>query len=258
MREKDWDSELYLKFAKENNWQCIDLISHINLENPSKIIDIGCGPGNVTQLLAQRWPKSHITGIDNSQSMIERAKKDFPNLNWELVDAGKDEISGEFDIIFSRATIQWIPNHFELLIKLRSLLSDNGIIAIQLPLFFDMPVGKSIALISKSDRWSKFTKGVNELFTIHNYSEYHDLLSKLFSSFNIWESNYIYVLNSQYSILERIRTTGLKPYLDQLENDIDKNEFEETVLAEIKKEYPLQKNGKVLFPFKRLAFIAKK
>jgi len=258
MKKHDWNPELYLKFDKERIQPSIDLVSRIDFDNPKNIIDIGCGPGNSTQILSQRWPKSQITGVDNSLAMIEKAKLDFPSQEWKLLDAGKDELLGEFDIVFSNATIQWIPNHFELLKKFRHILSDNGIIAIQLPLFFDMPLGQSIAKISKEKRWSTVTDCVNDLFTIHNHSDYYDFLSELFNSVEIWESDYVHIMDSHYSILEMIRSTGLRPYLDRLESDTDKRDFEDKVLADIKKDYPIQNNGKVLFPFKRLFIIAKK
>jgi len=258
MRQKDWNPELYLKFDKERIQPSIDLVSRIDFDNPAKIIDIGCGPGNSTQILSQRWPECKITGIDNSLAMIAKAKLDFPDQKWELLDAGKDEILGKFDIVFSNATIQWIPNHFELLKKFKSILSDSGIIAIQLPLFFDMPLGQSIVRISKEKRWSAVTESANHLFTIHNHSEYYDFLSELFNSVEIWESDYIHIMDSHHSILEMIKSSGLRPYTDKLENDIDKRDFEEKVLTDIKKDYPIQKNDKILFPFKRLFFIAKK
>jgi len=258
MQKHDWNPALYLQFGKERIQPSIDLVSRIDFENPKNIIDIGCGPGNSTQILAQRWPKSKITGVDNSPAMIERAKLDFPNQDWKLLDAGKDEIIDTFDIIFSNAAIQWIPNHFELLNKMKHNLSDNGVIAVQIPLFFDMPLGQSIARISKNKRWSTLTDRVNDLFTIHHQSEYYDILSELFSFIEIWKSDYVHIMDSHDSVLEMVRSTGLKPYLERLESDTDKRDFENMVLTDIIKDYPMQKNGKVLFPFKRLFFIAKK
>jgi trans-aconitate 2-methyltransferase len=255
---KDWNPELYLKFDKERKQPSIDLVSRIEFDKPDRIIDIGCGPGNSTQILVTRWTDSYIVGVDNSPAMIEKAKKDYPRQDWRILDAGSEKIEGKYDIVFSNATIQWIPNHTDLLIRFHSILSEKGLIAIQVPLFWDMPLGKAIARIAADDRWASSTKGVTELFTIHNYSFYYDNLSELFKSIDIWESNYIHILDSQLSILEMIRSTGLKPYHDRLESDLDRNDFSELVLKEIKKDYPLQRNGNVLFPFKRLFFIAKK
>jgi trans-aconitate 2-methyltransferase len=258
MNNNDWNPDLYLKFDRERTQPSIDLVSRINFDKPLKIIDIGCGPGNSTQILAQKWPDSKITGIDNSPAMIEKAKKDYPNQDWQLLDAGNDEIEGNFDIVFSNATIQWIPDHSKLFREFYNILSDNGLLAIQIPLFWDMPLGKSIATIAGNSRWNSATKGVIELFTIQDSSSYYEILSERFYSIDIWETNYIHILDSQLSILEMIRSSGLRPFLERLENDIDKKDFEAMVLREIIKDYPLQKDGKVLFPFKRLFFTAKK
>jgi len=257
MSGKDWNPELYLKFNKERIQPSIDLVSRIDFDHPLNIIDIGCGPGNSTQILTQRWPESKVTGVDNSAAMIERAKLDFPDQEWKLLDAGKDEIKGKFDIVFSNAAIQWIPKHYELLAKFKSILSDQGVVAIQLPLFFDMPLGKSIARISKEKQWWSVMDGVDQLYTMHHYSEYYDFLSSLFNSVVIWETNYIHVMDSPDSILEMIRSTGLKPYIDRLDKDQDKLDFEKKVLTSIREDYPTQKNGKVLFPFKRMFLIAR-
>ncbi len=258
MNKKDWNPDLYLKFDKERIQPSIDLVSRIKIDNPGSIIDIGCGPGNSTQILYQKWPDSKIVGIDNSRTMIEKAKIDYPDQNWELLDAGKDDIPGTYDIVFSNSTIQWIPSHDELLKKFYRILNDGGLIAIQIPLFWDMPVGKSIKEISKEIRWNSTTKGITELFFMPNYSYYFEKLSQLYNSIVIWETNYMHIMDSYNSILEMIRSTGLRPYLDRLQTDKDQEDFEMQVLNEITKEYALQKNGKVIFPFKRLFFIAYK
>lgn len=258
MSKKDWNPDLYLKFNKERTQPSIDLVSRILVDSPSKIIDIGCGPGNSTQVLVQRWPHSKIFGIDNSQSMIEKAKNDYPNQNWEILDAGKDEFPDTYDIIFSNATIQWIPNHAGLFRKLFLYLNKKGLIATQIPLFWDMPLGKAIEKIAMENRWKSATRGVTKIFTIHNYSYYFDQLSIHSDKIVMWETYYMHVMDSHVSILEMIRSTGLKPFLDRLETDNDKEDFEAQVLMEITKDYPKQKNGKVIFPFKRLFFIANK
>ena len=258
MSTKDWNPDLYLKFGRERIQPSIDLASRIDMEDPANIIDIGCGPGNSTQILHHRWPDSNILGIDNSEAMISKAKQDYPNQQWQILDAGKDTIPGKYDIVFSNATIQWIPNHSDLFKKLKNILTNRGIIAIQIPLFFDMPLGKSIAQISKNNRWSDLTDNVNDLFTIHTFSQYYDILSELLNTIEIWESDYIHIMDSHVAILEMIRSTGLRPYLDKLDSENDKKDFEELVFKDIKKYYPVRRNGKVLFSFQRLFMIAKK
>jgi len=254
----DWNPEQYLQFKSERTQPSIDLIYRIDQADPKSIIDIGCGPGNSSQVLVNRWPKSKITGLDSSAEMINKAKQDYPNQEWIIADVSTYEFESKFDIVFSNAAIQWVPNHEELLTKFRGLLSGSGAIAIQIPQFWDMPLGKIIDNTAKVDRWKTRTEAVSNLFTIHNYSFYYDILSDLFNSIEIWETHYMHILNNHVSILEMMRSTGLKPYLERLNSDSDANDFEEIVLNEIMKTYPIQKNGKVILPFKRLFFIGYK
>jgi trans-aconitate 2-methyltransferase len=258
MSKHDWNPNLYLKFDKERIQPSIDLVARIDYDNPAKIIDIGCGPGNSTQILVNRWPDSDIIGADNSPAMIKRATGDYPNQKWILFDAGSDTLNDKFDLVFSNATIQWIPNHDKLLQRFADLLNGTGVLAVQLPLFFDMPLSKSISEVAKQSKWTTATQGVDSLFTINTASYYYDHLSKYFSKIDIWTTDYYHVMESQSTILEMIRTTGLKPYLERLADDNEKKQFEALVLDKIKQTYPLQNNGKVLFPFKRLFFVAKK
>ena len=255
---KDWNPDLYMQFRSERTQPSIDLIAKINPVNPKSIIDIGCGPGSSTQVLVNRWPNARITGLDSSQSMIRKAEQDYPNQEWIVADALTFDSKIKYDIVFSNAAIQWIPNHEALLKKFQKMLSDNGLIAIQIPLFWDMPLGKTISESAKDNRWKKQMEGIEGLFTIHNYSFYYDHLSSLFNSIDIWETHYFHELDSHIAILEMMRSTGLRPYLDKLDNDMDINQFEKKVLKGIEKAYPKQKTGKVLLPFKRLFFIGYK
>jgi trans-aconitate 2-methyltransferase len=258
LNKNDWNPDHYLQFDTQRTQPSIDLASHIHIEKPANIIDIGCGPGNSTHILFQRWPDAHITGIDNSAAMIEKAKTDYPGMDWRLLDAAKDRIEGKYDIVFSNAAIQWMPDHSALLKKFHDLLSDKGVIAVQVPLFWKMPLGRAISGLAEGVRWGSVLKGTSERFTFHDYSYYYDLLSPLCETIEIWETDYIHILDSRLSILEMISSTGLRPYLDRLKSDTDKEDFKTLVLDEIAKDYPLLKDGKVLFPFKRLFFIATK
>ena len=258
MTKNDWNPELYLKFGKERTQPSIDLVSRIDKSNPESIVDIGCGPGNSTQILVSRWPSASVTGIDNSPAMIEKAKTDYPSQEWLLSDAGRDALPGKFDIIFSNATIQWIPDHDALLKKFHEALNNGGLIAVQIPLFWDMAIGKAIANTANDSRWANVTKGATNQFIIHDHIWYYDQLSLLYSSTEMWTTSYMHVMDSHKAILEMIRSTGLKPYFERLESEKDRKAFEAMVLDTVKHDYPQQQNGKVLFPFERLFFIANK
>jgi trans-aconitate 2-methyltransferase len=256
INRNDWNPELYLKFKNERIQPCIDLVSRINIENPEKIIDIGCGPGNSAQILAQKWPNSRITGIDNSLAMLEKAKNDYPKQEWKIMDAENMIIEEKYDIVFSNSTIQWIPDHKRLINNFIRIIENNGALAIQIPMYQRMPISQAIDRVSKRDPWNNQTKGCFDMFTFHLSDFYYDQLTGQVELIDLWETSYYHIMNSHEAIIEMIRSTGLKPYLNRLESEQDKTEFENEVLREIKKEYPNQKDGKVLFPFERLFFIA--
>ena len=259
MAAKDWDPALYLKFKNERTQPSIDLVNRINIGHiPAEIIDMGCGPGNSTQILAVKWPKSKITGLDNSSSMIEKAKKDHPKQKWIIADASTFRPDRKYDIVFSNATIQWIPGHKKLITRFFDLVSEKGVLAVQIPLFRELAIWKAIEKVFKNSKSALKLKGCDEIFTYHDSGFYYDVLSDKARVFEIWETTYIHIMDSHSAILDWTRSTALRPYFDRLKNETEKKEFEEDLLLEIANEYPAQKNGKILFPFKRLFFVAYK
>ena len=252
----DWDPGLYMKFADERIRPSTDLVARIDIENPKSIIDIGCGPGNSTQILHRRWPASSIAGIDNSPAMIEKARRDSPEQNWILGDASKMDHVEKYDIVFSNATIQWIPDHERLIPKLMDLVAEKGALAVQIPLYQLMPISGLIETVASQGTWKATTRGCMGLFTFHERGFYYDLLVHRCRLLEIWETSYIHVMNTHGDILEMIKSTGMRPYLELIESDKDKKDFEIEVLKAIEQAYPAQRNGRVLFPFKRLFFIA--
>lgn len=253
-----WNPEQYLQFKSERTQPAIDLVSRINIAEPQSIIDIGCGPGNSTQILVNRWPNSEVVGLDNSTTMIEKARQDYPKQKWIVDNAENIDSNNKYDLIFSNATLQWIPHHEILLPKLFNCVNPGGAIAVQIPKFKNMPINVAIETVANYSNWINYTKGCEELFTFKDLDFYYDMLNKLATRVELWESSYFHILNSQESLIDFIRTTGLKPYLDRLPSDEMKSEFEQDVLTECKKYYKLQPNGKVLFPFNRLFFIGYK
>ena len=255
---KDWNPDLYLKYRNERTQPSIDLISKIEISfQPRSILDIGCGPGNSSQALLQRWSKAMLTGIDNSVNMIEKAKTSYPNNTWIVADASNFTSGKKYDIVFSNAAIQWIPNHKDLFKRLFNLTNKGGVLAIQVPRFDEMPLSKAIQKVANKEIWKEATKSCTHLFSYHDEKYYYDLMSSDYKSVMFWQTDYIHILESQYSIIEWIRSTGIKPYLDILKDE-EKPLFENELLTEIKYSYPVQNDGKVLFPFKRLFMIGYK
>jgi trans-aconitate 2-methyltransferase len=252
----DWNSDLYLKFGKERTQPAIDLVNRINVAAPQRIVDIGCGPGNSTRVLAERFKGARVLGIDSSPNMIEAAKNLNPGLEFSLCDAGRDlkSLGSGFDIVFSNACIQWIPDHPKLLKDMMELLRAGGVLAVQIPNQFEQPIHNIICETAAREKWAE-KLGVARPFYNLKQSEYFDVLSGISSDFEIWETTYYHRLKSHEDIIEWYRGTGLKPYLDRL-SDEDKADFERDVLYSVRQQYPVQRNGEVIFRFPRLFFTA--
>jgi len=252
----DWNTELYLLFEDGRNKPIYDLISHIPLQNPKRIIDIGCGPGNSTIPLEKVFATAEIIGLDSSKNMIEQARKTNTGITWILRDAGEDIADlGTFDLVFSNSVLHWLPDHQKLLPRLFKLLNPEGVIAVQIPYFFGTPIYEPLYALIKSDEWNSYFP-VKQPTTYHDVGFYYDLLSAYFSVFDIWTTKHTHVLNSKEDILNWYKPTGFKAFLDQLNTKEKKNGFLSDLSQIIDDLYLPQKNGKYLLRFERLFLIA--
>ncbi len=252
----NWSSEQYLKFKAQRTQPAIDLVNRINMNNPKKIIDIGCGPGNSTQVLSSRFPGAYILGVDKSEDMISSAKANYPNLDFEICDIEVElsQLEHNFDIVFSNACIQWVPDHKHLLTNMLSLLNRDGVLAVQIPMNFNEPIHMIIDELATSNKWKDYFIEPRIFYTL-TQSEYFNILSEISKDFDIWETVYYHAMKSHDDILEWYRGTGLRPYLDVL-SDNKKTEFEADVMENLLQRYPKQKNGDIIFRFLRFFFTA--
>ena len=248
----DWNAKQYLRFSKERTLPATDLVHRIELTKPKHILDIGCGPGNSTSELKKRWPKAQVIGIDSSLDMITTASASYPDMEFKLVDAAKDlsTITDRYDIVFSNACLQWIPDHPRIFSEMMDLLNDGGVLAIQIPVNFSEPIHKVIQQVVHKDKWAELLQYNRELDFLSE-EEYHDLLAQVTSDFSMWKTIYMHRMPSYDAIMDWYRQTGLRPYLQRLSEE-NQAKLEAEVLAGIKDEYPLQKNGEIIFRFPRL------
>lgn len=253
---QDWDSRQYLKFERERTQPAVDLANRVSVLNPKKIVDIGCGPGNSTQVLAQKYPDARIVGADNSPGMIETAKKEHPGLEFVLCDASRDlsALGGDWDIVFSNACIQWIPDHETLIPNMMALVKKGGTLSVQIPQNFGEPIHKIVDETIASEKWKPYI-AFPRIFYNLKPGGYFDLLADLAADFSIWEVVYYHKMLAHEDLLEWYRSTGLRPFLSVLPED-KKRDFEQDIMAKLKKAYPAQKNGSILFKFPRLFFTA--
>ena len=252
----DWNSAQYLKFDRERTQPAIDLVNRITVDRPKKIIDIGCGPGNSTQVLHNRFPDSYILGVDISENMISAAKERCPGQDFKVCDVSKDlsDLDTDYDIVFSNACLQWVPEHRRLLKNLLDLLNKNGVLAVQIPMNYNEPIHRIIVELAASEKWKEYFPYPRVFHTL-SQSEYFDLLSEISGEFSMWDTVYYHVMKSHNEILEWYRGTGLRPYLACLSDD-KKAEFEDDVMEKLIQQYPRQKNGSIIFRFPRFFFIA--
>ena len=254
-----WNSSQYLKFGAERTQPAVDLANRIGVEAPEKIIDIGCGPGNSTEVLARRFPGARVLGIDSSPEMIEAAKRDHPDLAFRLCDAGRDLPllgQGTFDVVFSNACIQWIPDHPKLLRDMMNLLRPGGMLAVQTPMNYDEPIHRIIGEVVRSEKWAARFPNPRIFYNL-TQGEYFDLLSELSSDFTLWQTIYFHRLKSHENIIEWYRGTGLRPYLSAL-SEAERPAFEREIFRRVVSAYPKQKNGEIIFRFPRFFFLATK
>ena len=253
----DWNPEQYEKFIKDRTQPAIDLANKLEVKEAKRILDLGCGTGNSTKILKDRFPNARVIGADNSDDMLAKAKKTHPDIEFVSLDVGGDlsEVKGKFDIVFSNACLQWIPNHEILLPKLMSLLRRGGILAVQVPIQSEHPVHIIMNELVTSAKWKDklLQRNYNNLSTC----EYYDALSGISDDFEMWETIYCHRMPSYESIIEWYKGTGLRPYLEQL-SETDVEDFVSDVYRELKNRYKIQRNGEIMFRFPRLFFIAKR
>lgn len=207
-------------------------------------------------MLARRFPGAHILGVDNSENMIATAQRDYPELEFRLFDATSplSELGGSFDVVYSNACIQWVPDHPALLRKMMDILAPGGVMAVQIPNNFDAPVHRIIREVVAGPEWKPQFPSPR-IFHSLPPDDYFDLLAGLSDHFHLWQTTYFQRMPSHRALLEWYRGTGLRPYLAALD-DVKRPLFEAEILRRIAERYPVQRNGEIIFHFPRLFFTA--
>jgi len=255
---EDWNVKLYGQFEKERAQPSIDLINRIEADSLQKIIDIGCGSGMSTIPLRNRFKKAEITGVDFSTSMLNKAKEMMSDVIWLQRNCSKPLTDlGKFDLVFSNAALQWLGNQRKVIKNLSDILLPDGLLAVQVPYFSAMTIENCIKDVVKTYKADIFNGIEEELFKCYPPAFYYNELGRHFAEIDLWQTNYFHIMNTHEEILEFCKSTGLRPYVERLEAS-EREEFYQRILDEIKKQYATQENGRVLFEFKRIFFIAKK
>jgi trans-aconitate 2-methyltransferase len=254
-----WDADIYLRFAEERTRPCRDLAARVAIDAPRRVVDLGCGPGNSTQVVAERWPDAQVVGLDSSREMIVAAAKAYPGWQFELADiaAWSADSDERPDVVFSNAALQWVPDHAALFPRLLEQVAPGGALAVQVPANLHAPAHRLMRELAASANWRDRlpAAGVRE-WNVHEPPYYFDALAPRAARVDLWTTEYIQVMPSAEAIVDWYRGTGLRPFLDALSTDAEREQFSAEYLAAIGTAYPPQANGQVLFPFRRLFVIA--
>jgi trans-aconitate 2-methyltransferase len=251
-----WDPDQYLRFERERTLPCRDLIARLGGPDPRRIVDLGCGTGTSTALLRQRWPTAELEGVDSSAEMIAKARAATPEITWTLGDARTWRCPRSPDLLFSNAALQWVPDHSDLFPRLMGALAPGGRLAVQMPANFDSPAHRSIRDVAQDRAWAD--RWPNDLAqpAVETREFYYDLLADRSRSVELWTTEYVHALPDAAAVLEWIKGTTLRPYLDALPAEPERAAFLGAIGVRIQREYPPRPNGTVLFPFRRLFLLA--
>lgn len=250
-----WSPEQYLKYASERTQASLDLAARISVKNPVMVVDIGCGPGNSTSVLLQRFPKAHIIGMDTSPEMLARAKADLPDVQFELADAATWTPQDPVDVLFSNAVFQWVPDHRTLLPRLFNLLKPGGALAFQIPYNWQMPSHVLIKKVATEGPWAEDLKDASKTFYPLEIPEYYDVLAPLTRNLQIWTTTYYHIFDGVAGIVDFNRSTALLPYIQRLSPD-QQTAFLAQYEEELKNAYEPRPDGHILLQFIRLFAIA--
>lgn len=250
----DWSPALYTRFEDERTRPSRDLLAQVALEAPTRVVDMGCGPGNSTELLAARWPEAETIGLDNSPAMLEAARKRLPGVRFAVADAATWVPDAGTDLVFANAIYQWVPDHLEVLPRVLEALEQGGVLAVQMPDNFGEPSHQIMRDVARAAPWAARLGGAGRA-PLPAPRAYYDALRPHAQRIDIWHAIYNHVLEGADAIVEWVSSTGLRPFLDPLSAD-EQRQFLSVYRERIAAAYPAAADGKVLLRFPRFFVVA--
>jgi trans-aconitate 2-methyltransferase len=254
-----WDPERYLTYADERGRPFVELLARVGADRPGTVVDLGCGPGNLTSLLRERWPQARIQGLDASPEMIERARaaSGGSGVEFEVADLrawASDDASPPVDVLVSNATLQWVPDHLERLAGLVGRVAPGGWFAFQVPKNFDEPSHTIRTDLAAETPYAEHTRDVH----VPDSQEpvvYLETLTALGCVVDAWETTYLHVLTGPDPVFTWVSGTGARPTLQALPDDL-RPAFEDEFKRRLRAAYP-ERDGRVVLPFRRVFVVAR-
>ena len=251
-----WDPKTYLAFADERTRPAAELLARVPVEAPERVVDLGCGPGNSTALLADRWPDAHIEGIDSSPEMIRQARESGVKAEWSVADIADWTASAPYNVVYSNAALHWVGDQASLLPRLMRSVRPGGALAFQVPLNFDMPSHVLMREVAREGSWAAKLRDVRNI-VLMSAEQSFDILEPYAKALDIWETEYLQVMEGPDAVYRWVSGTGLRPFVQALDG-AERDGFVEAYKARLNAAYPMRDSGKTLFPFRRLFVVARR
>lgn len=252
-----WNPQQYLKFSGHRLRPAVDLLMRIPDFPVRSVADLGAGAGNVTKLIKERWPDAVVIGVEGSAEMVAAGKKAAPDIEWLHQDLGSWQPARKYDVIYSNAALHWLPDHETLFPLLMEKVEPGGILAVQMPRNFGAPSHLLIAETALSGPWRLKLEHLITPPPVEEPGFYHALLAPQSQNIDLWETEYLQVLEGENPVKEWTKGTWLTRYLDALEGQ-DKAAFEAAYGERVAKAYQPNSQGQTLFPFRRLFMVAQR
>jgi trans-aconitate 2-methyltransferase len=252
----DWSANQYLKFEDERTRPPRDLIAQIPLARAERVIDLGCGPGNSTELLVARYPDAEVIGLDSSPDMLAQARARLPQCAFVQADLVSWTPPERTDLLFANASFQWLPDHTAVLRRMLQALAGGGVLAVQMPDNVDEPALALMSQVAGRGPWAgnqALAAAARE--PLPRPHAYYDLLKPLCAKLDIWHTIYNHVMADHAAIVEWFKGAALRPYLDALDAAM-RADFLAAYLDAIKQHYAARHDGRVLLPFPRVFIVA--
>jgi trans-aconitate 2-methyltransferase len=256
-----WNPAQYRTFLEWRTRPSRDLAQRINIAAPRQIVDLGCGPGNSTAVCAERWPAASILGLDSSPEMIAAARAAQPDRCWAVGDIGEwafqpSKPGEQVDLIFSSAALQWIEDHATVFPRLVEKLAPGGVLAAHMPAYDAIP-NQTMRAMASSARWRRwFPDGRAKEWRSHPLEFYYAALARSAKWLDLWATDYLQIMPDLDGIVEWYKSTGLRPYLDRIEDHAQRQEFLAEYQSRLNRFYPNSEAGGVPFLFRRIFIVA--
>jgi trans-aconitate 2-methyltransferase len=249
-----WNPQQYLKFAQPRLRPALDLLARVDVAAPESVYDLGCGTGNITKLLAERWPQARVTGVDDSAEMLSRARATSHAIDWIQASLASWRPQTPGDLVYSNAALHWLPDHESLFRSIAECVAPGGTLAVQMPNNFRAPSHDLIYDTARAGQWGRKLEPLIAPPPVNEPAFYYSILEPFAAQLDIWETEYLHVLEGKDAVKEWTKGTWLKRFLDALEEP-QRTEFEMEYARRVNAAYPPLANGKTLFPFRRLFIV---